>query len=176
MKFTQKTTGIAEITDKDLLPIIKDWMRDQHGYTVTKLERGKDKMVVHFVSESDGGVKAFGKPTKDKIERASNEGFQRRWVGVYEAIGEILDSKRKHKKNFISWEDLYEELLAVEDGSGRPKFEKDGKRIEMERVKQYCSPSQIERQAMRKLKDGTIAGQKNLRGVKPDKKLGGLLF
>lgn len=170
MKITTKTTGVAEINRTELLDMIKFWMINNKGLTVTKVQypEGFDKIVAIVEGSVDQGAKPLGAPVKPPKETTTYKGTTHKWEGLYAAIGEILDEQRKRKKSFISYDDLLAELHEMEDNRGNKLFVKaDGDRLPMAVLRHRLAPSQIVRQAK---------GQPNLRSVTNSKKDKGLKF
>jgi hypothetical protein len=185
MKATLKISGIIELSGEDLFgilkeyannnrkeltPIIHNFIKEKYGYAPKNIQYNKDnldKVAVIIDSTTDEGATPIGKVTKS-VEKVSNEGFTRKWNGLYSAVGEVLETLRKRKKNFISWEDLHAELLDMESDNGKKKLFVIGQdKLPMSVLKHRMAPSQVVRQAK-----STPA----LRGVMPDKKNGGLKF
>lgn len=184
MKTTLKITGTIELADQDLFailkdhaiknrhsltPIINDFIKERYGYTPAKIQyptEGLDRIAVIINSTTDEGARPLG-TTKATVVKESAEGFKRKWNGLYSAVGEIIDLQRTRRKKFISFEDIQAELLSMEDNRGNKLFVKEGVELPMAVIKQRLAPSQVVRQAK---------SQPNLRGVKVDKKNGGLSF
>lgn len=163
-KTQMKTTATFRIEQKDLMPIIGEYLKNHFNVHVKKLQYEKFFDIIAIAEDEEGGAKEIGAVEKEeKVERQTNEGFKRNWTGFYQAVREIIDYQSSKKKNFISYEDLYEELQSVPDERGKPRFVRNGVPIEMKRFKQYLSPSQISRQA-------------NMKGVKIDRNREGLTF
>jgi hypothetical protein len=189
MKTTLRTQGTVELSEKDLIEILKEdsagrktfasmiiaWLRDKHGLDAKSVQWPNgdvNRIAVIVDSTTDGGATPFGKPIGENGPRKSNAGFKRLWKGLYGAVGEVIIDMRKRKKNFISFEDLHAELLDMQHpGKSTKMFVKqiEGKKHELpiEVVRQRCAPSQLPRQAQR---------QKELKGVTVDKKRDGLSF
>lgn len=184
MKATLKVQGTMELGDQDLFDILKEeaaknrqaltplivnYIKSKFNYSNVKVqypEVGLDKIAVIIDSVIDEGATPIG-VVKDKIERASNKGFVRKWNGLYGSIGEVINTCRARKKRFISWEDLRAELLEFEDAKGKKMFIADGQEIPMDVIKQRCAPSQLAR---------IKANIANFRGVKYEREKGGLSF
>lgn len=154
---------------RELSLILNSYLMRVKGYMPKKIQypkEGVDKIVAIVDTQIDEGAKPLG-VHKNGVEKVASTGFSRKWLGLYGAVGDILDSQRKRKKKFISFDDLLAELHGFEDEKGKKMFVKDGEELPMYVLKQRCAPSQIPRQAK---------GQPNLRGVVVDKKQGGLKF
>lgn len=185
MKETVKIQGQYELDKKDLhdillsyatrnreelTKIIIAYFQEVYGYTQVRLQYpadGLDKIVAIINSSKDEGAKPIGTVKTLTGDKASNKGFTRTWNGLYREVGDIIDVLRKRKKSFVSYEDLLAELLDLEDNKGKKLFVKDGQELPMPVLKQRLAESQVKRQAK---------SQPNLRGVKVDKKNGGLSF
>lgn len=183
MKTTLRIQGAYELDNADIISILKDpenrktltpmitnYIKSKYGYPPKSIQYpkdGLDRVVAIIDHEVDGGAKPIGITKTTSGEKASTEGHTKVWKGLYEGIGEVIDSQRKRKKDFISWEDLRAELLEMETDRGVKMFVKNGEELPMSIIKHRMAPSQIVRQAK---------NQANLRGVKPDKKNGGLKF
>lgn len=181
MKTTLKITGAYELDNKDIMailldtenrksltPMISQYIVKKYGYAPKSIQYpkdGLDRVVCIIDHEVDGGAKPLGTVRGEQSDKASTEGHTKVWRGLYEAIGEVIDAQRKRKKDFISWEDLRAELLEMETDRGQKLFIKDGQELPMGIIKHRMAPSQMVRQAK---------NQSNLRGIKQDKKNGGL--
>lgn len=185
MKATLKISGTIELSNDDLFdilkdhalanrqalsPIISDHIFKKYGYRPVKIQypkEGLERIAVIIDSTTDQGARPLGIVKQTVTGKASNEGFTRTWTGLYSAVGEVLDTLRKRKKSFVSFDDLRAELLDMEDNKAKKLFVKNGEEIPMPVIKQRLAPSQIVRQSK---------SQPNLRGVKVDKKNQGLSF
>jgi hypothetical protein len=158
MKSTIKRTAQFELEVADVNKIISEYLQRTEGVAVKSIKRDSNGKVF-VVGDLD---ESTPKQTRGLEEgKGANAGYSRRWTGFYESIGMIFDQLRKKKKNFISYNDLYEELLDLEDDNGKKLFIRDKKPIEKDRFRQYISKSQIQRQAL---------NQANLRNVKVGRK------
>ena len=170
MKTTLKTEGFVEFDREDLTKIIFGWVKNELGYSPTKLQWPKDgnkKVVVVIDSVTDQGAKPIGRDVPAPKQNSKYEGTTHKWEGLYGAIGEILDEQRKRKKSFISYTDLLAELHEMEDTQGKKMFVKGNDKLPMAILRHRLAPSQIVRQAK---------NQPNLRGVENSKKDKGLKF
>lgn len=188
-----KVIGTIGVDDSDLLLAVKKWatknqtnrsalskmviefFQEERNMKVLKVQRTDSGMVAEVEADfktaydlastttiSDK-IKLHGTPKREKIQRASNEGFTRSNKGFYTHVMEIIEDYIKRGKNYISFEDMHEELMSIPGHNGKPKFERDGKPIEMSRVRQYLSTSQLKKNPITK-------------GVKRDKEGTGLVF
>jgi hypothetical protein len=184
MKTTLKVSGTIELTDDDLFSVLKDYaiknreiltsiinsyIKEKYGYTPAKIQyptEGLDRIAVIIDSTTDEGAKPLGTFKEPKAVNSA-KGFKRTWSGLYAAIGEVIEHQKARKKKFISFEDLHAELLDMQDNKSNKLFVKNGVELPMSIVKHRTSQSQLDRQA---------GMQKNLKGVKVDKKNKGLSF
>lgn len=169
VKTTLKTTGFVEIDRVTLTQIIIPWIKDNLGFTATKVQYGDNKIVAVVESVTDGGAKPIGTEVgvRERKKLTKYEGKTHKWEGLYSAIGEVIDEQRGRKKNFISYDDLLAELLDMENNRGDKLFVKGTEQLPMAVIRHRLAPSQIVRQAK---------NQPNLRGVQNDKKNKGLKF
>lgn len=168
IKTSLKTTGYVEIDRATLSQILIPWIKDNLGYTATKLQYSSDgnKIVAVIESVVDGGAKPIG-IVKEPRKTTKYEGANHKWEGLYGAVGEILDEQRKRKKTFISYDDLLAEMHEMEDNRGNKLFVKGGEELPMSVLRHRLAPSQLVRQSK---------GQPNLKGVENKKKDRGLKF
>jgi hypothetical protein len=182
MKSTVRVSGTIELTDRDLLDILKDYaqknrpelsaiisnyVREKHGYTPSEIRypaEGLERIEVIIDSNADEGARPLGIVKGTKTVNSA-EGFKRTWTGLYSAIGDILDHQRARKKKFISFDDLRAELLEMKNNKKEKLFVRNGEEVPMSVIKHRMAQSQIDRQAAR---------QSSLEGVKVDKKNQGL--
>lgn len=162
MKATLKVQGTIELSDEDLLdvvrtntkdlsPYITEYIKKTYRYTPTEIQQS-GKKIIAIINSTGEGSNFLLKSQKPKS-------FKRKWRGLYDAIATIVDSQRKRNKKFISLEDLHAELLEKKDDMGKKKFIQDGEELPMRVLKHRLNPSQIDRQAKR---------QKSLAGVRID--------
>lgn len=140
----------AEHDIEQLRQIFANYLKRTEGLNVVAIHQKDGKVILEIQSE------------RTSASTSNGAAHKRPYAGFYPIVRKILDAQKKRGKNFISWEDLREELLQAKE-DGKPKFVVNGKEIEMSRIKQYCSPSQLKRQP-------------NLKMIKPDKKGRGLVF
>lgn len=168
MKATLKVQGQIELTEEDLLKVLRlivlkrasdlfkavtMVVKENSGYTPTKIQHNDDltKVVAIIDQNIDEGAKALGSEPKGTVERESNAGFVRRWTGFYGTAKDIFDELRQKKKHSISFKDFYDKLLDYDDikTGGKLFVKPDGSGqltpIEITRVKQYLSPSQLKK-------------------------------
>jgi hypothetical protein len=163
MKLNLKTTGFVEITNEDLFMIISDYLKHNQNVDLKKLQKDEKKMVAIVERNVDEGASLIAKENTKVGRSEDKQNRVKRYMGFYEAVADILNDLKSKKKNFITWDELYDELILMQDNKGNKKFVINGEKIPMTKVKQYLSPSQIKRQP-------------GLKGVNPDKKNGGLKF
>lgn len=163
MKANLKIQGQIELTEPDLLKVLKmivlkqandlfkavtTVVRETYGYTPVKIQKDDNlSRVVAIIDETiDEGAQVLGREPKPLVERETNEGFTRKWTGFYNAAKDIFDELREKKKHSLGFMDFYNRLLDVDDvKTGGKLFVKGGTPIEITRVKQYLSPSQLKK-------------------------------
>lgn len=168
MKANLKIQGVIELTDADLLKALKlivlnrtkdlfsavtKVVEEVYHYTPVKVQKDDELNKVTAIIDQtiDEGAVALGREPKPAVDRESNKGFTRRWTGFYAASQEIFEELRRKNKHRLSLSDFYKMLLDYDDvASGGKLFVKkgeDGKKeqIELTRVKQYLSPSQLKK-------------------------------
>lgn len=171
MKASLKVTGIVELDESevaqalklvvlkranDLLSAVTEVIREKTGYIPTKIQKDDDlNKIVAFIDhdvDQGGGASPIGKGPKSPINRSSNAGFDRRWTGFYKTAKEIFDEERAKKKHSLSFMDFYNKLVDFDDvRTGGKLFTKKNpvtgamESIEMTRVKQYLTPSQLKK-------------------------------
>lgn len=172
-----KVVGAIEISLEELRPLIDRYVLEKHKVPVEKIEIRNGSvfaLVDHELEEGAPFDRVWETPDAETLRKARageitdpDQVFKRKWVGLYAAVGEVIDNQRKRKKKFISFEDLRAELLEMKDQNNNKKlFVKDGEELPMYVLKQRLAPSQIPRQAKT---------QPNLKGVQNRGK-GGLSF
>lgn len=164
MKLTLRSTGPAELEDSDLgaalryrasknkktnaelTRTITDYLVEVKGMKVLRIQKSTDltQIVAEVEFSVNQGAKMFGSKVKDTPDRASNEGFSKTYKGFYKSVREILDEQKAKKKDYIGFDDLYEQLINETDAKGVKKFVRNGVPIEMSRFKQYLSASQLD--------------------------------
>ena len=163
-----KVVGVIEISLEELRPLIDKYVLEKHKLPVEQIEIGNGSILAtvnHDIREAGSFEKLWNAKTPGEITDA-DQVFKRKWVGLYAAVGQVIDAQRKRKRKFISFEDLRAELLEMKDANNNKLFVKDGEELPMYVLKQRFAPSQIPRQAKT---------QPNLRGVH-NKGKGGLSF
>lgn len=166
MKLSYEVKGKLQLEDPDLLKVlrlmyvknsrdvltaVKTVVEEAYKVTPHKIQKNEDlTKVIAFVDQVvEDGVQALGGEIATPHEHGRGYTFNKRWVGFYPTVKEILDELKKEKKKSIKLDDLYNLLLEVEDAKGVKKFVRttpDGvETIEKTRVKQYLSPSQLRR-------------------------------
>ncbi|HYG02034.1 MAG TPA: hypothetical protein VD927_06280 [Chryseosolibacter sp.] len=174
----KKWAGRNKSNGTALGKMIIDFFQDERGMKVLRVQRSENggmmaevdldfKTAYELASKSKGkisnSIKLHGTPKKEKIKRSSNEGFTRSNKGFYSYVAEIIEEYKGNGKSHITFEELHDALMSVPDEKGKPKFEKEGEPIEIGRVKQYLTPSQIARNPI-------------VKGLKRDKEGRGLVF
>lgn len=170
-----KFTAKIEIDLEELRPLIRQYILETYKLPISTVAIGDGKITV-TIDETVGGGKGFERlwemPNAETLKRALageikdlDQPSKRKWVGLYAAVGEVIDAQRKRKKKFISFEDLRAELLEKRDENGTNLFIKNGEALPMPVLKQRFAKSQIPRQAKT---------QPNLKGVQNNGK--GLSF
>lgn len=169
-----KVIGVIEISLEELRPVIDKYVLEKHKLTVEKIEIGKGSILAtvnHDLGQAPGLERLWEPLDPEAIKKIRSgkvtdpdQAFKRKWVGLYAAVGEVIDAQRKRKRKFISFEDLRAELLEMKDANNNKLFIKDGEELPMYVLKQRLAPSQIPRQAKT---------QPNLKGVQ-NKGKGGL--
>lgn len=169
MKANLKVQGVIELTPDEILKVLRlivlkratDFLqavtmvlRENYPYTPTKIQKDEElTKIVAFIDQNiDEGARALGSESKKPVERDSNAGFTRRWTGFYGSARDIFDELRSKKKHSISFKEFYDRLLDYDDvKSGGKQFVKKNpstgemEAIEVTRVKQYLSPSQLKK-------------------------------
>lgn len=152
-----KFSGKLEITGDDMRKIVDEWFQRHYGHSVLDVEFDKKSGKLLATVEYE--------PPK-AIETPS--GLYNSWPGLYSGIGEVLDSYRAKRKRFIAYGELLSQLHSLQDIQGNKLFVKpDGAKLPMAILRHRLAPSQIVRQAK---------SQPNLKGVKNDRRNGGLAF
>lgn len=162
MKTTNHTVGTLQFEDSDLLDVFRNWAKKnsqaftleinaylkQKGFTVKKIQKSPDLTTVlaEYESVTDEGVRLAGSP-RPPIQRASNSGFTRKYVGFYSCVIDIIHER--HNLHEISFDDLYIAILELEDAKGVKLFWKKDQHgvlqpMEKSRFMQYLTPSQID--------------------------------
>lgn len=144
---------------KEVTRIITQYLESK-GMEVNKVQKDSDlTKVVADVIYGEGAKNIV--PSAMSTQSANNV-QNRRWLGFYETVSSLIDKHRKKKKTFISYKDLYEELIGVENSEGEKMFVKENEPIEFSRFRQYLSNSQMARQTnmagVEAKKKGGIAG------------------
>jgi hypothetical protein len=192
MKLNLKTTGQVEIESADLvamltansevtallreflasnkkefIPMLTAYLQKERNLKFLKLEADKSfKKILVLVEQSlDEGVQGFssGPKTNGRQGKKDVDKRNRKWTGFYDVVQDIVNEQKNNKKHFISLSEIYDLVLNTLGGDNKPKFIKNGEQIELTRVKQYLSPSQLARQT-------------NMRGIEWDKRREGLKF
>lgn len=169
MKANLKIQGVIEMTQEDLfeafrliaqkkvpdvIQAVSMLVEQKYQVTPKSIQKNEDLTKVTAIIDQviDQGAQALGRLPKGPIDRESNAGFNRRWTGFYNTAKEIFDEERSRKKHSLSFMDFYNRLLDADDvRSGGKLFIKKNpntgemESIEMTRVKQYLSPSQLKK-------------------------------
>lgn len=168
MKANLKVQGVIELRDEDLLKALRlvvlkrsedlldavsTVVKEAYGYTPTRIQKDADltKVVAIIDQTIDEGAQRLGADLKPPVDRDSNAGFTRKWTGFYGTAKDIFNELRDKKKHSLSFNEFYNRLLDYDDiKSGGKLFvkpDKDGNMtpIEITRVKQYLSPSQLKK-------------------------------
>jgi hypothetical protein len=148
--------AMKSLKSKELTKIISEYLKTKKGMQVIKVQKYNNLEKVVAEVKYDQGARLIKEETP---ERAAPENYSVRFTGFYDAIKEIIAELRAKKKNSISFEDLYKEIIEFEDSKGVKMFVKNGVPIEKWRFKQYLTKSQLARyDSMRGIKrnsDGT---------------------
>lgn len=141
--------------EKELSKMIMSYFTEEKKMKVFGIQRNEDlsKIVAEVETDLsslmdgsiDSSAKLFGSARKPPVEKASNEGYSRKNKGFYSYVREIVDEKKAKSLTYLSFEDLYKILLEETDAKNNHVFIKDGKPIERWRMKQYLTPSQIQK-------------------------------
>ena len=168
MKANLKVQGVIELKDEDLLKALRlvvlkrsgdlleavsTIVKEVYGYTPIKIQKDPDltKVVAIIDQYIDEGAQRLGAEIKPAVDRDSNAGFVRKWTGFYGTAKDIFDEMREKKKHSLSFKDFYATLLTYDDiKSGGKLFVKPDASgsmvpIEITRVKQYLSHSQLKK-------------------------------
>lgn len=171
MKASLKVTGVVELDETevaqalklvvlkratDILSAVTAVVKEKTGYIPTKIQKDEDlSKIVAFIDQDvdqGGGARPIGKGPRSPINRSSNAGFDRRWTGFYRTAKEVFDEEKAKKRHTLSFMDFYNKLLDFDDvRTGGKLFIKKNhvtgemEPIEMTRVKQYLSPSQLKK-------------------------------
>jgi hypothetical protein len=136
----------------NILDAVSKVVYERYKFTPIKIQKDDEltKIVAVIDEKLEEGAQLLGKELRH-VNRESNAGFTRRWNGFYGAAKEIFDELKSKKKHSIGLMDFYTKLLDIDDvRTGGKLFVKPGpdgemQQIELSRVKQYLSPSQLKK-------------------------------
>jgi hypothetical protein len=131
---------------KEFTKIITSYLEEDMKMVVNGIQRENDfsKIVANVEVTQNSGVDFIGTPYKakeEKKEKKSNEGFVRKNKGFYSMVADIIADYQKKGKASITFEEISKELT----------FD-FGRSMELWRIKQYLTPSQIVKNAAKSLK------------------------
>jgi hypothetical protein len=117
--------------------IVNGWLERKHNITAKDIKFSDDFSKAEVSIEYTPNSKNEG-----LFKLGVSEGGRgpKKWLGFYEAAEEIFKKARSKKKDFMSFDEFYDELLKTKGADGKARFIKNVEPIEVQKVKQYLYP------------------------------------